>query len=84
MKSNIRKMELSEDDLAAQAMIFFFGGFETTSSVMRFMIVELGVNPNIQKKLREEIDEVLKSCEGNLTYEVVMKMKYLNQVISGK
>lgn len=83
-RNNGRKMELSEDDLAAQAMIFFFAGFETASSVMSFMTVELGINPDIQKKLHEEIDDVLKSSEGNLTYEVVMKMKYLDQVVSGK
>lgn len=81
--SEKRKMELSEDDLAAQAMIFFFAGFETTSTFMTFMAMEMSINIDVQRKLQEEIDGVLKGYNGDISYETIMNMKYLDQVVSG-
>lgn len=83
-KSEKRKIDLSEDDLAAQALIFFFAGFETASTIMSFMITELAINDDAQKILLKEVDETLNNCGDNLSYEVIRKMKYLDQVVSGK
>lgn len=83
-KTEKNKLELSEDDLAAQAMIFFLAGFETTSSFMSFMAMELAINPEVQKKLQEEIQDVSNNCKGNVMYDAIMKMKYMDQVVSGK
>nr|QZM07461.1 cytochrome P450 monooxygenase CYP9EK2 [Lasioderma serricorne] len=74
--------KLSDDDIAAQALIFFFAGFDTTASTMSFMSFELAKNPDIQKKLQEEIDDVLEMSQGKVTYEMITKMKYLDQVVS--
>lgn len=65
-------------------MIFFFAGFETVSTVMSFAAVELGINPDVQRTLQEEIDDTWNRCGGSLTYEIITKMKYMDQVISGK
>lgn len=47
------------------------------------MAYELIRNPDIQKKLQEEIDEVHQRLNGKeLTYEELQKMKYLDQVVS--
>lgn len=81
-KSNLR--ELTDDDIAAQALIFFFAGFDTVSSLMCFMTYELGVNQDIQDRLREEVEETSNNCGGKLTYDGLMKMKYMDMVISGK
>lgn len=78
------KRDITNLDIAAQAMIFFFAGFESVTSVMAFMAYELAVNPDIQKKLRDEVQETSSECGGKLTYEALMKMKYLDMVISGK
>ncbi|XP_049819894.1 cytochrome P450 9e2-like [Aethina tumida] len=79
-KSNLR--ELTDDDIAAQALIFFFAGFDTVSSLMCFMTYELGVNQDIQDRLREEVEETSNNCGGKLTYDGLMKMKYMDMVIS--
>ncbi|KAF5276776.1 hypothetical protein FQA39_LY18550 [Lamprigera yunnana] len=50
---------LTDDDITAQAFLFFFGGFETTATLICFMSHELATNPNVQTKLQKEIDEVL-------------------------
>ncbi|RZC39631.1 p450 domain containing protein [Asbolus verrucosus] len=41
---------LTNEDITAQAIIFFIDGFETTSSLMCFAGHELAVNPHIHKK----------------------------------
>lgn len=68
-------------DIAAQSFAFFFGGFETVSVTMCFSIYELTINPDIQKKLQQEIDDTKASCNGVMTYDVVKKMKYLDMVV---
>lgn len=70
-------------DIAAQAMIFFTAGFESVTTSMGFMAYELALHPDVQGKLRAEIEETFKACDGNVTYEALMRMKYLDMVISG-
>ncbi|XP_044253698.1 cytochrome P450 9e2-like isoform X2 [Tribolium madens] len=81
-KNGTVKQQITDEDITAQALLFFFGGFDSVSSLMCFMSYELGTNPDIQEKLRQEIDETLESCNGKLTYEALMKMKYMDMVIS--
>ncbi|RZC32285.1 p450 domain containing protein, partial [Asbolus verrucosus] len=49
---------------------------------MCFMSYELGVNSDIQERLRQEIDETMESCNGKITYEALMSMKYMDMVTS--
>ncbi|XP_043251551.1 cytochrome P450 9e2-like [Colletes gigas] len=73
--------ELTIDDMTAQAFTFFFGGFESTSALMCFAAYEVGVNPDVQKRLQEEIDQVLENCKGEVTYDAINGLKYLDAVI---
>ncbi|XP_030758710.1 cytochrome P450 9e2-like [Sitophilus oryzae] len=77
-----QKVELADNVIAAQALAFFFAGFETSATVLSFISYELAIKPEIQKKLHQEIDETLLKNSGKLDYEAVLKMKYLDQVIS--
>lgn len=77
-----RKVELSDDDLIAQALIFFFAGFESVANLMCFTAHELAVNCDVQTHLQEEIDETLRKHDGVITYESLLKMKYLDMVLS--
>lgn len=51
---------------------------------MQFALYELARNPDVQKKLQEEIDTVLAKHENKITYEAVQEMEYLDGVINGK
>ncbi|KAF5287927.1 hypothetical protein FQA39_LY15631 [Lamprigera yunnana] len=75
-------LKLTDDDIIAQAIIFLFGGFETTSTLMSFLAYELAINLNVQQMLQSEIDKTLRNCNGPLTYEALSKMKYMDMVIS--
>lgn len=74
---------LTENDIIAQCFIFYIGGFETSSTTMTFAMLELSQNQDIQEKLRQEIKKVLTKHEGKISYEAVMEMRYLEQVING-
>ena len=68
-----------DDDMAAQCFIFFFAGFDTVSATMSFGAYELAVNPDVQSKLRAEIDETNKELDGKMiNYEQIQKMKYMD------
>ena len=69
--------------LAANAFLFYIGGFETSSTTMTFSLYELALNKDIQDKLRQEIQK----CLGNdrkLTYDKLNEMKYLDNFINGE
>ncbi|KAF5288516.1 hypothetical protein FQA39_LY15384 [Lamprigera yunnana] len=80
-KSKSDGSELSHDDITAQALIFFFAGFETISSAMCYLCYELAIHPEIQQRLYNELKETLKTSP-QLAYENIASMKYLDSVIS--
>ncbi|XP_024892181.1 cytochrome P450 9e2-like, partial [Temnothorax curvispinosus] len=74
--------EFDIDEMTAQAFVFFLAGFDSLSTAMCFVTNEVGVNPDIQSKLREEIDDVVRQTNGKPTYEAINRMKYLDAVIN--
>ena len=43
--------------MQANSFIMLTAGYETTSTTLGFAAHELAINPDIQKKLQQEIDE---------------------------
>ncbi|XP_059610424.1 probable cytochrome P450 9f2 [Phlebotomus argentipes] len=79
----IHQSQLEEDDLTAQCLIFFIAGFDTSSTCMCFTAHELAANPDVQKKLIEEVDATKEMLGGKpITYDALQNMKYLDMVIS--
>lgn len=78
-----QKPEITDDDIVAQVMIFFFAGFDTASTLMSHLVYELALNVEVQEKLQAEIDEVADSCKNDVSYEALLGMKYLDMVVSG-
>jgi len=70
------------NEMTAQAFVFFLGGFDSVSTAIAFVLHELAVNPDVQKKLRIEIENVLKETNGKLIYEAMNGMKYLDAVVN--
>jgi cytochrome P450 family 9 len=81
--SSVLNTEWDDDDLTAQVFVFFLAGFETASTLLSFATHQLAVHPDVQSRLQEEIDMTLNKDGGNLTYEAVHGMKYLDMVVSG-
>nr|CAD7432005.1 unnamed protein product [Timema monikensis] len=70
----------SEQSLLSHAATLFVEGYETSSIVMSYTLFELAVNPDIQERVRAEIEE----SKGEMTLETISKMSYLDKVLSGK
>lgn len=56
---------LSMDELVAQCIVFFLAGYETTASTLSFVTYSLALNPDVQERLIQEIDDALK--ENNVS-----------------
>jgi cytochrome P450 family 6 len=68
----------------AQALSFLLGGYETSGTTLSFALYELALHPEIQQSLRAEILQVLSKHDGQLTYDGIQDMSYLDRVVSGE
>jgi cytochrome P450 family 6 len=78
-----KEIALTINELAAQVFVFFAAGYETSSTTMTFTLFELSQNHNLQDKLRQEINSVLAKHNNQITYDAIMEMTYMDQVING-
>jgi cytochrome P450 len=81
---NLLFSEIDGDDLVAQAFTFLAAGFETSGSAISYALYELALHPEIQNRLRAEIKQVLNKHNGQLTYDGMQEMTYLDMVVSGE
>ncbi|OAD56683.1 Cytochrome P450 9e2 [Eufriesea mexicana] len=74
--------ELTIDDITSQAFLFFLGGSDSLANLLCYMVHELAVNPNIQERLHEEVNHYFEEMKGEISYETLSKMEYMDMVIS--
>ena len=43
--------------MQAQCMVFLIAGYETSSTGLGFLAYDLAMNPEVQERLRNEVDE---------------------------
>jgi len=70
---------MSKAALVDNAVMFFSGGHETSTVTLALTIYLIGKHPEVQEKLRNEIDDFL--SQGPPDYERLKKLKYLYSVI---
>ncbi|XP_003743392.2 cytochrome P450 3A6 [Galendromus occidentalis] len=73
-------VQLTTDEVVGSAITLFLAGSDTTSTGLGFLLHCLGKYPDVQQRLRDEIEEALERC-GEITYEVAMNLKYMDRVI---
>ncbi|GIY91170.1 cytochrome P450 4c3 [Caerostris darwini] len=70
------------EDVAEEVDNFMFAGHDTTSSGLSFSLYMLGTHPEIQRKVQQEIDDVLGDDEDRqITLEDIKGLKYLDCVL---
>ncbi|KAF8787803.1 cytochrome P450 3A31-like [Argiope bruennichi] len=79
---NVSNKNLTLDELVGQCVIFFLAGYDTTASTLSYASYLLALHPEIQAQLYDELRDVLQKTNGELTYEALQEMKYLDNVIS--
>lgn len=69
--------------ISANALIIFLGGFETTSSTLAFLFMELAAHPHVQERMRAEVLRVTEKHDGKISYELLQELSYMEMVIQG-
>ncbi len=67
-------------ELRHQIMHLLFGGHDTTSSTLSFLIYELARNPSVLERLTDELDRVL-AGRAPTTDELIGELPFLSQVL---
>nr|AGN04303.1 cytochrome P450 [Oryzias melastigma] len=72
--------EENEKFMLDNFVTFFIAGQETTANQLAFCIMELTRHPEIQEKLRKEVEEVI-GMKQEISYDDLGKLVYLSQVL---
>lgn len=83
-KATVNGKLMSLEEMAAHSFVFYTASFESTSTTMSFCMHELAKSPNLQAKAHAEIDLVLEKYDGQLTYESIGEMTFLERCIDGR
>lgn len=68
-------IQLNDDTIDAQALLFLIAGYETSSTLLSFAIHTMATKPDLQEKLREHVKEITEGKEIN--YEGLSQLSYL-------
>ncbi|XP_074485762.1 cytochrome P450 3A30-like [Sebastes fasciatus] len=71
---------LTDHEILSNATIFVFAGYETSATTLVFLAYNLARNPEVMKRLQEEIDSTFPN-KGAVHYEDLMQMEYLDSVV---
>ncbi|UJR23770.1 hypothetical protein I4U23_026746 [Adineta vaga] len=71
---------LNDKEILGQAMIFLLAGYETTSVLMSFFFYIMAIEPEIQEKVYNEIEQEI--GDNDITYENISQLHYLDMVVS--
>lgn len=73
----------SDAELISQCFLFFLAGYDTITSALLATAYELSLNPEVQEKLYNEIDQSERNLNGKpMSYEGLQKLKYLDMVVT--
>ena len=73
--------ELDEMSIVSTALVILIAGYDTTATTLAYACYQLAKHPQVQDKLREEIDRIVDDAD-HISYEDLHSMSYTDQVIS--
>lgn len=77
-----RKPLLSNESIMCQAVLFLFAGYDTTANLLMYSSYCLSENQECQQRAREEVKLVIERNGGELTYQAISELKYLDQILN--
>ena len=81
MNHTSKKGEFDELVIVATAIVLLVAGYDTTGTTLAFACYYLAKNPEVQEKLREEVDDIVGDSDKELTYDDLQSMTYVDQII---
>ncbi len=78
-KAESNGKSMSDYEIAEEVLGMIIGGHETSSTALTWVWYELSLNPEIERRLCQEIDSIV--GEGSLTVDQLPKLVYTKQVV---
>lgn len=79
---HVNGQQLSEADIREEVDTFMFEGHDTTAMGIIFALYCIGLYPEVQRKVTEELDEIFaEDINRPVTYDDTRNMKYLECVL---
>ncbi|EFA01323.1 cytochrome P450 4BR3 [Tribolium castaneum] len=73
---------LTDEDIREEVDTFMFEGHDTTTTSICFVLYAIAQNPDVQKKIYDELVSVLgPDCKKEITFSDIQELKYLDVVI---
>lgn len=80
--SKLPKVELDDDMIVSQSILFLLAGFDTAETLLTFTTYILATNQEVKEKLTKAVDAAFKKDGGKLTYDTINSVEYLDNFIS--
>ena len=77
----LHPIELSTDAIKDEVNTFMFAGHDTTSAAVAFSLYLMGLHPEVQSKVHEELDRVFLDAGESATSDKLRHLHYLEAVI---
>lgn len=82
LKREAEAEDLREEEFLQLALEFLFAGFETTSSAACSLLMQLGQNPDVVRKITDELGEHgLLDDSIEVTFDTLKSLKYVSNVV---
>jgi cytochrome P450 len=76
------KQSMDELTVLATAIVLLVAGYDTTAMTLSYLAYELSKNPEVQRKLQDEIDQAYEESDGEIPdYNVIQSLPFLDMVI---
>ncbi|PPR03891.1 hypothetical protein CVT24_008122 [Panaeolus cyanescens] len=72
--------KLTEEEIYGQISTFTFAGLDTTSNALSRTLWLLAKHPDVQSRLRSEIKEARRKAAGDIPYDDLVSLPYLDAV----
>ncbi|KOB75583.1 Cytochrome CYP6AE49, partial [Operophtera brumata] len=76
------ELEVTNELLVSQCVVFFSAGFETSASALGLTLYELAKNQDAQRRVQKEVDKYLERHGNKLTYDCVKELPYINACVA--
>lgn len=74
------EVHLTDNILIGGASTFLLAGFHASAMTLTYALFELARKPEVIERVRKEME---KTVEGDLTYEHVKNLQFLEKVVKG-
>lgn len=73
-----KKLGITQTTIVAQAFNFILAGYDAMKTISTMLSYYIAKHPEIQEKLQEEIDTFLENHNGEIPFENLSELTYLN------